>query len=464
MRAGARIAAAVATAVVASLLSFTPASAAVKERISTVATPPAPGPAEYNQVTVHEFGPKSADHVLVLIPGTDGGAGNFTLNGRWLAKNVPNLQVWAVDRRENVLEDTAMFAEGLAGTKTPQEVFDYYLGWLDGATPPTHYQFLDSKSPDFAFAKEWGMEVALNDVRAVVRKARKKGKEVVLGGHSVGASLAISYAAWDFNGKPGYKDLAGTVLIDGGLLGSFDPYNLAQAQEAVATLNQPDESPFLDLLGIGFPEAAGLFAEVGALYAKLDPTGDGSTLQNFPFLPADFKPSVPATNRAILGYAFDRDTSPPALGLLHVNGGGLDTTVQPADWKDGGITPVSRIAEVFGQEPTNGVDWFFPRRITIDANGADRMKQNDVAKFLGLRLEHTADIDLPFYVFQTANTNGDVLKGARNFIRRTATTKKESTLVNRDPETSHLDPLIAAPAKNDFLKTVKPFLVDAFGD
>ena len=36
-----------------------------------------------------------------------------------------------------------------------------------------------------------------------------------------------------------------------------------------------------------------------------------STLQNFPLLPDEFKPPVPATNRAILGYAFDRDTSPP---------------------------------------------------------------------------------------------------------------------------------------------------------
>jgi pimeloyl-ACP methyl ester carboxylesterase len=461
MRAGVRVAVCAAT-LVAALGASAPATAAVPERVTTVATPPAPGPAQYNQVTVHEFGARSADHVLVLMPGTDGGAGDFTLDAQWLAKHVPDLQVWAVDRRENVLEDTAMFEQGLAGTKSPQEVFDYYLGWLDGATPPSHYQFLDSKQ--FEFAKQWGMEVALDDVRAVVQKARKQGKDVILGGHSVGASLAIAYAAWDFNGRPGYKDLAGTVLIDGGLLGSFDPYNLQQAQDAMADLNQPDQSPFLDLLGIGVPEAAGLFAEVGGLYAKLDPTGDGSTLQNFSLLPAEFKPPVPATNRAILGYAFDRDSSPADLGLLHVNGGSLDTSVQPADWKDANITPVSRIADTFGQEPTNAVDWYFPRRITIDANGADKMKRNDVAKFLGLRLEHTKQIDLPFYVFQTDDTDGDVLKGARNFIKRTKTTMAQATLVNRDPQTSHLDPLLAAPNRNDFLKTVKPFLVDAFGE
>ena len=51
--------------------------------------------------------------------------------------------------------------------------------------------------------------------------------------------------------------------------------------------------------------------------------GPATTLQGYPLLPAEFKPPVPATNRAVFGYAFDRDTSPPELGLLHVNAGGL---------------------------------------------------------------------------------------------------------------------------------------------
>lgn len=456
----ARVCAAGLCAAVALVLgAASPSLAAVPERISTVATPAAPGPEQYNRVTVHEFGAKSADHVLVLIAGTEGGAGDFTGDGRWLAAHVPDLQVWAVDRRENAFEDTAMFEQGLTGEKSLQEVFDYYLGWLNGATPPTHYEFLDASQ--FDFAREWGMGVALDDVHAVIERARKAGHQVVLGGHSVGASLALAYGAWDFDGRPGYKDLDGTVLIDGGLLGSFDPYDLAQAQEQIEKLST--ENPFYDLLGIGVPEAAGLFAEVGGMFAKLAPTGDGSLLQNFPLLPDEFKPPVPATNRGVLGYAFDRDSSPAELGLLHINGGSLDTSVSPADWADANITPVARIADTFGQEPTNAVEWFFPKRITIDANGADQMKMNDVGRYLGLRLEHTSQVDLPFYVFQTDDTGGDVLKGARNFIRRSKTTKSEATLVNRDPQTSHLDPLIATPAKNDFLKTVKPFLADAFG-
>ncbi len=276
-------------------------------------------------------------------------------------------------------------------------MFDYYLGWLTGGGGSApHFEFLDTST--VPFAREWGMETALRDARRVVRAAHRGGREVILGGHSLGASLTAAYAAWDFNGRPGYKDLAGLVLIDGGLLGSFDAFDLAQAQQQIADLETSD--PFLDLLGIGIPEAAGLFAEVGGIYARLEPTAPATATQNFPLLPDDFKPDVPVTNRALLGHAFDSDTSPPELGLLHVNAGGLAPSGDPRDWVDGGVTPVARLAQTFGQEPVNGTEWYFPKRLTIDTNGADRMKMNDVARFLGLRLMHTsrhrrADLRLP---------------------------------------------------------------------
>ena len=457
MSLGGRVA--VAAIATIALAAAAPASGAVSEGVFTVKGAPAPGPDRFDQVLVHRFGPRSAKRVLVLMPGTQGGAGDFTIDGRWLASHVKGLQVWAIDRRTYALEDTSIFEQGLAGRRSPQEVFDYYLGWITGATPPSHYNFVDTSQ--LGFTREWGMKVALDDARRVVKLAREGGRRVILGGHSLGASLTVAYAAWDFNGRPGYKDLDGLVLIDGGLLGSFDAYDLAQAREQITALQSA--SPFLDLLGTGIPEAAGLFAEVGGLFAKLDPTGDGSILQNYPLLPPDFKPAVPATNRAILGYAFDRDSSPPSLGLLHVNAGGLAESGTPRDWVDGGVTPVANLADTFAQEPTNAVEWFFPTRLTIDTNGADQMRMNDVGRFLGLRLEHTRQVDLPLYAFQTDLADAHVLDGARAFVKRSATSRGEAVLVNRDPQTSHLDPLTAAPPANDFLRTVKPFLAGAFG-
>ena len=90
----------------------------------------APGPPEYDQVYVSKFGPTDAERVLVLMPGTSGGAGDFTLLAQDLVSEVPDLQVWAVDRRSQALEDTSKFDEVVAGTATPQEALDYYLGWI----------------------------------------------------------------------------------------------------------------------------------------------------------------------------------------------------------------------------------------------------------------------------------------------------------------------------------------------
>ena len=192
---------------------------------------------------------------------------------------------------------------------------------------------------------------------------------MLLGGHSLGASLAAAYAAWDFDGKPGCKDLDGIVMIDGGLLGSFDAYTLAEAQEQVGTLG---EEPFLDLLGIGIPEAAGLFAEIGGIFAKLDPD---RRRRGHPGLPA-------AAGRVQAAGAGDEpgpasatpSTATPRRSrsaLLHVNAGGLAESGEPRDWVDGGVTPVANLAETFGQEPANAVEWYFPRRLTIDTNGAN---------------------------------------------------------------------------------------------
>jgi hypothetical protein len=301
------------------------------------------------------------------------------------------------------------------------------------------------------------MAVALNDARAVVLRARAHGRrQVVLGGHSLGASLAVAYAAWDFNGRPGFRDLAGLVLVDGGLLGSFDAYDLAQAQQAIADLQ--NSNPFFDLLELGLPEVAGLFAEVGGLYAEKAPTASAAPLQSYPLLPSQFNPPFPVTDRALLANAFDRDSSPASLSLIHINGGGLAASGDPRDWVDGGVTPVSRLATTFGQEPTNGIEWYFPKRLTIDTNGAKQMSRNDVANFLGLRLFHTRKVDLPLYAIATDLGGAHVLDGARTFIRRTRTTRRQSMLVNRNPLMSHLDPLLAAPKTNTFLKTVVPFL------
>ena len=56
------------------------------------------------------------------------------------------------------------------------------------------------------FAKQWGMKVAVQDLRVVIGAAEKLGGRVVLGGHSLGGSVVTAYATWDFGGHAGADD------------------------------------------------------------------------------------------------------------------------------------------------------------------------------------------------------------------------------------------------------------------
>ena len=74
--------------------------------------PPGPGPAKYDRVFVQQLGPAAARTVLVLVPGTNGGAGSMTPVARDIVRRVPGLQVWIADRREQAFEDTSVFKGG----------------------------------------------------------------------------------------------------------------------------------------------------------------------------------------------------------------------------------------------------------------------------------------------------------------------------------------------------------------
>jgi pimeloyl-ACP methyl ester carboxylesterase len=441
-------------AAAASLVLAAGASAAEVQTTVTGWTK-APGPRAYDKLDVTRFGSSSAKTVLVLVPGTNGGRGDFTLTARELVKDVPGLQVWAVDRRSQRLEDTKVFADALAGRVTPKAMFDYYAGWIADPSITPHYQPPDPAQ--LGFAADWGLRVQLEDVKRVVGKARADGaKRVILGGHSLGASVAVAYASWDFDGRPGYKDLDGVVLIDGGLRGSFDSADLAQARTRLKAIKK---QPFLDLLGLGLPWVTGILSESAAILAIKDPTGP-SVGQAFPLLPAAFKPPIPVTNRGQFGFAFDATTSPKALGLIQVRSGTLGPN---GDWVDGEVSPLARVAETFGQEPANAVEWFYPARLNLDVDAASPLAQNSAAKYLGLRIKWARRADVPVYAVQTSLTHGAVLKGARSFVTRSKSPRALAAYVDASSKESHLDPLTAAPATNKYLKTVVPWLKRVIG-
>jgi hypothetical protein len=87
-------------------------------------------------------------------------------------------------------------------------------------------------------------------------------------------------------------------------------------------------------------------------------------------------------------------------------------------------------------------------------------RNNPAAKVLGLRVWHLKDVNVPYYAFQTSlsGSRDGVVNGAKNFAARSKVPKGGLVIVDAKTTTSHLDPLLAAPATNDFLKTVIQFL------
>jgi pimeloyl-ACP methyl ester carboxylesterase len=441
------------TLAVAGLATAGLPAAQAADRVVTVKSD-GPGPAKTDKVRVLQQGPASAKKVLLLVPGTSASASYFKPLADSLLPRLPGWQIWSISRREVELEDVSVMDRAMAKTATPQQLFDYYLGWITNSAISDHFKpVVDAEVP---YAKEWGMKVAIGDLQKVVALARKGGRKVVLGGHSLGGSIAQAYATWDFRGRAGAKDLAGLVFIDGGGGDGRNPISTTDAQARLDKL--ATGSPFLDLVGLGLPWAAGVFNAVGARTTLLAPDAP-STFQTWPVLPAYLKPPVPATNAAVYGYALDTETGPKSLALVQMHLGRLADAGDPRPWQDGGLVTVARAAQVFaGIKGMDGSSWYHPSRLSLDAAAVNGGVKNPAQDLLGVPATHGKDVKLPIYAFATSLGNTRVIDSARRLASRSKVPPKLVVLVNRAATNAHIDPIAAPPASNDFIRTVVPFL------
>src|SRR4051794_11539438 len=413
-------------------------------------------PKKYNKVGVLKFGPAKAKNVLVLSPGTSAGSAYFAPLARTLVKEVPGWQVWSVERRENLLEDQSVLDEAKQGMVTPQQLFDYYLGWVTDSSVTTHVQPV----PDDAvpFARNWGMKTEIMDLRKVVKSAEALGGKVVLGGHSLGGSITTAYATWDFNGQPGAKGLSGLVFIDGG--SSPTPGDKAPAKQELSDLQS--HSPWLAFGGIAAP-FAGLFADVGGGLGIMDPNGPW-ILQTFPALPPDLNAPERVTNEAGFGYAADTESSPPSLTAFQVHAGHLAATGDPRPWDGAGeLTPISRYETMltgWGIPDVDGNAWYHPMRLTIDAGAVGDGNANPAQKVLGVKATEGDKVDIPMYAFGAALGDGRVLDATKALAKQSHLPKSELTLVDKHNTYAHNDPNAAFP-KNAFIAHLIPFLKSA---
>jgi len=197
------------------------------------------GPIDLNQARYTRFraaAPGIAPQaILILVPGFEGGSGGFKILAENLIVRMAReeglaLEVWAFDRRSNLLEDRAgiLAAESLGD---PRLALDWFFGGEIGL--PLHpvlasglnrrAVFYDTQA-DVPFLASWTNLVFSRDIDAVVEAANAAigNGNVFLGGHSAGTGFAARYAATDFDltgggpAEPGYAKVRGLVLLEGG--------------------------------------------------------------------------------------------------------------------------------------------------------------------------------------------------------------------------------------------------------
>jgi len=437
----------------------TPQVAAPRTAVTWMHGFDAPGtPARYNTVGVLKIGPARAKNVLVLEPGTSAGSAYFAPLARWIVTLDPGWQVWSVERRENLLEDQTQLNAYKQGTINSTQLFNYYLGYLKDPGITQHFQLIPDAS--VAFAKQWGMQVAVGDLHTVIKSARKLGGHVVLGGHSLGGSVVTAYATWDFHGHAGAKGLDGLVYIDGG--SDPTPLTSAQATAELQALDAPAASPWLSFGGIGAP-FAGVFNATGSAAALLDPRAP-SLGQSSGLLPANIVPPVPVTNLGQYGFALNVATSPPSLIAAQAHlGQGVAARGPVHGWDGKGrLTPIERYATMFsgaGILNTDGTEWYFPHRLTDDtgavANGNANAAQSvmDVHATMG----HHLPSHLLIYAFGAQLGGQSVLTAAQLLAQQSRIPSGNLTLVNEFGVYAHNDPAGAYP-KNVFVDNLVPFL------
>jgi pimeloyl-ACP methyl ester carboxylesterase len=458
-----RLALAGVAAIAAMLALASPSLGGVKfERIAGYNDPATPD--NLDKVGILKVGPNKAANVLILNPGTSASAAYFKPFMDFVTSRVDDWQIWAIERRENMLEDHTVADRAKAHEITGDQMFDYYLGYLTDSSITVHYQPVqDSTVP---FARGWGMKVAVMDIRKVVKQAKKVAKrnadkkgepgKIVLGGHSLGGSITTAYATWDFNGKAGADDLSGLVFIDGG--SGPTPITPEEAQQRLDSLN--NGSPWLAFGGITAPYA-GLFNIVGSVGTILDPSGHGK-LQDWSALPSNLKPPYNATNEAAYGYALDTETSPSSLAAAQAHLGHAAESGDPRPWVSDEITPIQRFAQMFagwGLPGLDGTAWYHPLRLTIDAGAVADGNDNPAQDVLDVDAIHGDDLakSLRILVFGAALGNQRVIDAANALARQSGIKPGKMVRLNRASTYAHNDPNSAFP-DNEFVDKLVPFL------
>lgn len=444
------------------------------------ATPPEQNRVRVVRYRVDATPPRPARAVVVMMPGFLAGAGSLDGLARAIvarSTEADALEAWAIDRRSNLLEDT----HGLDVAEVRGDPAPAYAYYEDGqeVEGKTFSGFLTG--PEAPWASEWGLATTLGDLANVIAwvPAEARKTRVVLLGHSLGASIVETYAAWDFGGRPGFWDVAALVLADGVARNEGDaPETVNREDYERGGAGGPFPTPgvetgiregqtFVALPLLGTKALA--VAEAVAIAARSRPaevTSGPPVRDQLLSLVLGLAALPRLTNAAAFGFAFDEDsailsfaaarcgagTGGPITPYAGAFGGQL---LQPSDpnatygWVDGpDVGEPTRIADLarawFEGPGLNFAEWYFPQRLPVDVRAAGTLTiMEDDWRFsvYGLRARFGAEIDLPIYA-APFRLVGD--PSAYDKLRALVKTRPEAFVVKAYPELAHIDGLVGA--------------------
>lgn len=406
--------------------------------------------------------------VLILMPGFTGGVNDF----HHFAPSVVTacrgrVEAWALDRRNNTLED-------LAGMAAAEEAADPRLALA-------HYfgergQFHPRAPASMAFMQHWGLATAVADLRVVVERARRRlgpHGRVFLGGHSLGGMLAQCYAAWDFDGEPGAAGVDGLVLIDGAVGGDAWTATTGLAQYDEARQAITSGAYYWEVPARGAAPQVGALAQIAAMAATLPEWRERPALVA-PFLAGllQVPEDVALTNEALLGLAVDSESGPFAsyrasVGQLNPTPIGEHDGRPLLGWighrAAGKSTDLQLLAGALRLiEGANGMEWYGSRRLNGEVDLSSNLDSRspvtgDLAEAEGLRLWHHRTMDRPVFAAVTRSPE-QALWRYTWYRDNIAATEFELLSV---PEYEHLDPLFAdhSRGQNRCLAALAPWLL-----
>jgi pimeloyl-ACP methyl ester carboxylesterase len=397
-------------------------------------------PLEHNKLGVLRYAPegKTASAAVILIPGNGGGAASFDMIGRWLAENA-GVEVWALDRRSNHLEDHRGTDQALASGDIMTAGMYYMAGG-----------FKQIKPAQVPFLKYWGLATHLNDIAAVVKQIQERGiKDIFLGGHSLGAMMTQAYGAYELpDGGPAYKDLRGLILFDGSVWGAHKEGDIdKRVAEGEKQLKE----------GVVFPAdlpQVGIVSELIIIAASRDPEGASLIA---PFIQEMTKVSSPLTNLALFGVAIDTDYKFHALSRCgRLEEETAENAGKPLRWisydKCGEATDAAALCKSLSAG-RGAAEWYQPLALMLDMGKASEA----MLDLPEMGLKHQKDMDLPVIAFMANASGYDFALGLKDYV---ASLKGKAQVRTIDPPGTyaHLDPLVAADADKRVFRPLKEWM------